>query len=281
VEPVELGCQLQVDQASGQRRQVRGSFGAGPQVQVAQPLRDAGQPAVGVVHVLDRLVCPAVGVLGQHGHRVGVTRVAELLERVDDTVHVARPAGGLAVVDEVVVGGERHVDPPAPRAQLRSLTPGRTGRGRQTLPQPPVRLDLREHQLDQPLVGEAGHIPGEIALGRARHRPQMRGLDAVTRIARVSVEEQSDCHAVLAERAILGGRARARPGRLAVVGPQLDPIGHRTPHSGPYPKLAAGLRLHPAVLEVANPTGERTRPREVPDHRRGKALTQRRHGRPR
>jgi hypothetical protein len=114
VEAVQLRGQLQIDQASGQCDRVGRTFGTGPQVQIAQPLRDARQPAVGIVHVLDRLVGSAVGVLGQHGHRVGVAGVAQVLERVDDVVDLAGPTRSFPIVDEVVVGGERDVDALAP-----------------------------------------------------------------------------------------------------------------------------------------------------------------------
>ena len=216
VEPVQLGGQLQLDEASGQRDRVGSAFGAGSQVQIAKPLGDLSEPAVGIVHVLDRLVGAAMGVLGQHRHRVRLPGVAQLLERADDVVHLAGPSGGFPVVHEVVVGGERHVDPLAPRAQLRSLTPSRTGLRRQALAQPPIRLDLFEQQVDQPFLGEAGHVAGEIALlRRVRHSPQTR---AHRLVGPVSVEQQGHRHAVLAERAVLCRRARAPPRRLAVVG---------------------------------------------------------------
>jgi hypothetical protein len=104
----------------------------------------------------------------------------------------------------------------------------------------------------------------------------MLALAVVSDVGCAAVEQQSDRHAMRAERAILGRRACTRPRRLVIVDPELDPVGYRTPHRGTYPELAASLGLHPAVLEVANTTREHARLRQTPDHRRAEDLSQQR-----
>ena len=290
VEAVQLRGQLQIQQTGRELRRVGPARLAGPQVQLRQPLREAGDPAVGVVDVLDGPVGAAVGVLGQPRRGVVMARVAQILEGVDHLIDPCGPAGRLPIGHEapahVVAVREGTVDAASPVGDVGSGAPRGQGLGQEALAQPQVRRGHLKHDLGQPVGPETLHESGQLVLGvvtGACPRPGARRPDAPAvrgdhRQVAAGAQRQGHGHAVLAERTVLGRRARAGPPRPAAVGPQLHGVRHRAPHCRLQPPVPDLRRLDPPVTHVRHPARIDERPGE-PSHRRGvEHLGQRLHG---
>ena len=250
--------QLPVEQAAGKHDGVRMGLGAGLEVEGLELGRDLAKVAIGVVDRPDRLLGLLERVFGEGDDRHGVTITEQVPERGDHRVDALCVGVGLAIGDEPL-GGERLVDGLGECPQREGTRDGPRRLQAQSRRGELIRIGQLQHQVHEPFAGEPVEVGAEVDRGLVVWLPPARRVGG----------DQGERHGVLAKAPLGADRAGAREAWLAILTPELHPVGGGASHHRPSARPLFGELGDPAASGVVLPSVEALGASQRAHHRAG------------
>lgn len=213
------------------------------------------------------------GALDQAHGGVGEPRIKQLRDPADGRIHTADPVVHVAPADEPA-GVERSGEVGVVAAQVRC--PAALGGDPQL--EVAAQLAAAARRVHQQAYQVGRLVPGQPAAQlRVGDRITARGVGEA-REATLLGGGEARGHEVLAEAAVLGVGARARPRERAALVGETHSVGHPAVHGGREPVAAHLAQFAPAVVGVVASAVEHHRVGRSPQHVLGQPRRAAHHG---